>query len=338
MGIPATEGATKKAPSVPPAGSSAQDFDSLDITVLMGGPSSEHDVSLLSGGAIADALESLGHRVTRSDIGPKDVSAIDRPGIDLVFIALHGWFGESGHVQELCERRGLRYVGSNPLASRIAMDKHLSKQAFRKAGLLTPDWAIVRTDSDSSNSMRLARSLPLPVVVKPVDGGSSVDVTIAHDEAVRDKAIESLLEQYASAMVERFIKGREMTVSLLGDEALPLIEVIPGREFYDYTAKYADGAGTRYSFKHGLDAVKEGCLLDLALQAHRRIGCDDMSRVDFILDDAGKAWLLEINTIPGFTSHSLLPMAGAKVGLDFSGLVDRIVRLAMRRQARLLRI
>src|SRR5690554_4373922 len=127
MGIPATEGATKKAPSVPPAGSSAQDFDSLDITVLMGGPSSEHDVSLLSGGAIADALESLGHRVTRSDIGPKDVSAIDRPGIDLVFIALHGWFGESGHVQELCEQRGLRYVGSNPLASRIAMDKHLSK-------------------------------------------------------------------------------------------------------------------------------------------------------------------------------------------------------------------
>jgi D-alanine-D-alanine ligase len=326
MNAPATEGITKRAISLP--GPCARD-ESLDITVLMGGPSREREVSLTSGSAVAGALEQLGHRVTRSDIGPDDVSALDRPGIDLVFIALHGWFGESGEVQDLCEARGLCYVGSSPKASRIAMNKSHTKDAFRLAGLATPDWVIADTASAWREKVQ---ALPLPVVVKPVDGGSSVDVTIAKDAGRRDAAVESMLAEYGSAMIERFVQGRELTVGILGNKALPIIEVIPGRDFYDYTAKYADGAGTRYSFDHGLGSRVRQEVLDLSIAAHECIGCRDMSRVDFILDEHERPWLLEINTIPGFTSHSLLPMAAKQEGLDFAAMVSRIVKLAMQRQ------
>jgi D-alanine-D-alanine ligase len=297
----------------------------------MGGPSSEREVSLVSGRAVADALERLGHRVTRADISPTDTSALDRPGIDVVFIVLHGQFGESGEVQELCESRGLRYTGSPQRASELAMDKAAAKQQFRQAGLTTPDWAVVEDFHTPAQAAELVRPLGLPLVLKPLDGGSSVDVTIVRSEDRRDAVLSGLVDRYGRALAERFIAGRELTAGILGRQALPLLEVVPSREFYDYTAKYADGSGTRYVFDHHLPAATVRSVQQAAMKAHRCLGCRDMSRVDFILDDAGDAHILEINTIPGFTGHSLLPMAAGRAGVDFDQLVGRIVRMAMAR-------
>ncbi len=303
----------------------------LDITVLMGGPSSEHEVSLLSGAAIADGLQHVGHRVTRADIMPDETSALDRSGTDVVFIALHGEYGESGEVQALCEARGLRYTGSAPRASELAMDKAASKQICKRAGLATPDWMIIEQFHTPQQLAKWLGELPPPVVLKPVDGGSSVDIIIARDEPERDAALEYLLDKYGRAMLERFVAGREVAVSVLGDEPLPVLEIIPARKFYDYTAKYADDAGTKFVFDHGLSDQAAKAVQAAAMTAHRELGCRDMSRSDFILDGDGVTHFLEINTIPGFTSHSLLPMAAAKIGIGFDELVDRLVAMAMQR-------
>ena len=304
----------------------------MNITVLMGGPSAEREVSLMSGSAIAEALERVGHRVARADIGPGDVSALDREGIDVVFIALHGQFGESGEVQAICERKALRYTGSSPLASRLALDKAAAKQIFRRNGLPTPDWMILEDFHSPRQIQGWLPELDVPVVVKPVDGGSSVDITIARSPAQRDAAIGELIDKYGRVMLERAVQGRELTVGILGDEALPVLEIIPAREFYDYTAKYADGAGTRYVFDHGLSDEVVRATQAAALTAHNCLGCRDMSRVDFILDAEGVPQVLETNTIPGFTGHSLLPMAAARIGISFEQLVDRIANMAMRRE------
>jgi len=303
----------------------------LDVTVLMGGPSAEREVSLLSGRAVADALARAGHAVTGADISPADASALDRRGADVVFIALHGDFGESGAVQALCEERGLRYTGSGPRASALALDKVAAKQVFRGAGLGTPDWVLVEEFGDLAETRAEVERLSLPAVVKPVDSGSSIDVTIARTAARRDEAMEELLDRYGRVLVERFVAGREMTVGVLGEEALPVMEILPAREFYDYAAKYADGSGTRYVFDHRLDEETCRRLRQAGLAAHRSLGCRDLSRVDFILDGEGVPQVLEVNTIPGFTSHSLVPMAAARAGVCFEELVDRLVQMAMDR-------
>ena len=303
----------------------------LDVTVLMGGPSAERDISLVSGGAIASALEACGHKVTRADISPMDVSALEREGIEVVFIALHGQFGESGEVQELCERRGLTYTGSGPRASRLGLDKAASKQIFKRAGLVTPDWMIIEQFHSRQTYGKWLEELPPPVVVKPVNGGSSVDITIAASDAERDVAMDSVLEQYGRAMIERFVAGRELTVGILGDETLPVLEIVPARPFYDKTAKYADDAGTQYVFDHGLSDEIVQQVQTAAMTAHSVLDCRDLSRVDFILDSDNIPQVLEINTIPGFTPHSLVPMAAAKVGISFEQLADRIVTLALER-------
>ncbi|HAU37148.1 MAG TPA: D-alanine--D-alanine ligase [Phycisphaerales bacterium] len=303
----------------------------LDVTVLMGGPSTEREVSLVSGAAVADALARVGHRVTRADISPSDTSALDAPGIDVVFIALHGDFGESGEVQALCEARSLRYIGSGPRASELCMDKAASKQLVRRAGVKTPDWTLVEDFDPPEDAARRVRELSLPAMLKPVDGGSSVDVTIARDAAARDKALAALVDKYGRAMVERFMPGRELTVGILGDRALPVLEIVPDGAFYDFRAKYSDAAATRYVFDHGLPESVCAAVQRAAMESHRALGCRDLSRVDFILDASGAPWFLEINTIPGFTSHSLLPKAAARVGIGFDALCDRLLAMAMAR-------
>jgi D-alanine-D-alanine ligase len=305
--------------------------DLLDITVLMGGPSAEREISLMSGTAIADALERLGHRVVRADISPLDASALEREGMDLVFIALHGQFGESGQVQTMCKTRDLRYIGSGPRASELAMDKAAAKQIFKRVGLNTPDWMVIEEFHQRSQITQWLAELPPPVVVKPVDGGSSIDVVIAHDEAARDMALSELTDKYGRAMVERFIPGREFTVGIVGKEVLPVLEIVPDGEFYDYRAKYSDDVSTRYIFDHGLSYAACLEMQDAALLAHRSLGCRDISRVDFILDGQGIAHVMEINTIPGFTSHSLLPMAAERIGISFDQFIENIVKSAMAR-------
>ncbi|MFP4433121.1 MAG: D-alanine--D-alanine ligase [Phycisphaerae bacterium] len=305
----------------------------LNITVLMGGPSAERDVSLLSGEAVANALETAGHTVWREDIAPLNTTALDREGIDVVFIALHGEFGESGEVQELCRQRRLRYIGSGPRAGKLAMDKAAAKQIFKTVGLRTPDWMVLEQFHKPAMVREWLEQLPPPVVCKPVDGGSSVNVTIARDEGERDEAIGDLLDLHGRAMLERFVPGRELTVGILGDDlALPVLEVQPDGTFYDYRAKYSDDATTRYCFQTGLDESLTAMLQEQALEAHHSLGCRDLSRVDFILDEHNTPWVLEVNTIPGFTSHSLLPKAAAEIGIDFVTLVDTIVAMAMQRE------
>ncbi len=322
---------TAESSAGPPAASDAnQPRRPLDITVLMGGPSSEREVSLMSGSAVADALERVGHRVARADISPADTSALDRKGIDVVFIALHGEFGESGEVQEVCEARGLRYIGSGPRASKLALDKAAAKQIFKRSGMNTPDWIIVESSHKADQLQDRLAAWPPAVVVKPVNGGSAIDITVARDSAARDRALEAVIDKYGRAMLEPYVPGRELTVGILGEQPLPLLEIAVAREFYDYTAKYSDGAGTRYIFDHGLDAATTAAAQAAALAAHHTLGCRDLSRADFILDDAGELQVLEINTIPGFTSHSLVPMAAEKIGISFEELVDRLVQMALR--------
>ncbi|MBI5725435.1 MAG: D-alanine--D-alanine ligase [Planctomycetes bacterium] len=301
--------------------------DLLDITVLMGGPSSEREVSLASGTAIADALERRGHKVLRRDITPDDVSALDREDIDVAFIALHGEFGESGQAQKLCEARGLRYTGSPPGASARAMNKDASKHLAAEIGLDTPEWMIV----DGPGAAKVSAGLPLPSVIKPIEGGSSIDITIARTQHQRHAAIDYGLKKYGKMMVEAFVGGREMTVGILGGQPLPALEIMPARAFYDYTAKYADGAGTRYTFDLNLpEEVVRRMQMD-SLAIFRALGCRDMSRIDFILDGANVPQFLEINTIPGFTGHSLLPMAARRAGVEFDEMVERIARMAAAR-------
>ena len=311
------------------AGETPASLQLLDITVLMGGPSSEREVSIQTGSAISDALRRLGHSVTQSDISPANLTALDREGMDLVFIALHGAFGEDGQVQAVCEERHLRYVGSPPSASSKAMDKAASKEVFRRAGIATPDWAVVTIANMVRMHGRL-EELGLPAVVKPIDGGSSVDVTIARDPAARDQAVAACVAKYGRALVERFVSGKEVTVGVLGRQVLPVIEIRPAHAFYDYEAKYTD-CGTQYIFDHGLGESVVAALGAEAMAAHDALGCRDLSRVDFIVDARGVAHLLEINTIPGFTSHSLLPMAARRAGIGFDQLVARLVEMAMRR-------
>lgn len=305
--------------------------DFLDITVLMGGPSFERAVSLQSGAAIAGAMERRGHRVVRADITPADTKALDRPEAELFFIALHGDFGESGQVQQLCEERGLRYTGSGPRASRLGMQKAASKQIFKRRGLATPDWMVIEKFHSPANVRRWLEEIPPPVVVKPVDGGSSLDVSICRSPQARDAALEELVDFYGRAMIERFVPGREITVGILGDLTLPPLEVRPAAGFYDYHAKYDDDAGTEYSFDLDLPAAVLRRLADDARTAFDSLDCRDFARVDFILDEQGSPQVLEINTIPGFTSHSLLPKAAEQAGIGFDELCDRIARFATRR-------
>jgi D-alanine--D-alanine ligase len=300
-----------------------------DVTVLMGGPGSEREVSLMSGQAVAAGLEAMGHCVTRADITPHDTSALDRSGIDAVFIALHGDFGESGEVQKLCQAKHLPYTGSGPYASRLGMDKAAAKQIFLRAGLATPDWMIIEKFHKAQEVSAWLGEISPPVVVKPVDGGSSVDVYICQDAQARAEALEELLDVYDRAMVERFVRGREFTVSILGQTPLPLLEIVPSETFYDDHAMYEDDAKSGYVFDHGLSPALAGQIQAQALTAHKAQNCQDFSRVDFMLDKDNNPQVLEINTIPGFTAHSLLPMAAKQAGIEFPQLVDKILALAL---------
>ena len=310
--------------------SAKQTARSLAVTVLMGGPSSERQISLKSGKAVADALEQMGHDVVRADIGPSDLSALEREKLDVVFPALHGQFGEDGKVQAIMEQRALRYCGSGPSASRLAMDKMDSKWRFLQAGLPAADGGLIDRSTKPAARERLLDRLGVPVVVKAIDQGSTLDVVVAGDKKVREGAIERLIEKYGRCMAERFMPGREFTVGVLGEQALPVIEIVTPSGIFDFESKYESGQ-TQYLLDIDLPAKTYKQMQWIGLQAHRVLGCRDFSRVDIRLDAQGKPFVLEINTIPGLTSRSLLPMAAAKAGIEFGQLCDRLVRMAYER-------
>ncbi len=301
----------------------------LALTVLSGGPSNEREISLESGKAIAAALQSQGHDVVVADVSPTDFKGLARQ-VDCVFIALHGQFGEDGEVQKVLERRGLAYCGSGPEACATAMNKYLSKKKFMELGLPTPRYAVATRNELSVREAMAAWSLP--VVVKPLKEGSSLNCHIVREFEQFRPAIDSVLSIYGDCIVEEFIPGKEITVGILGDKALPPIEIRTKRDFYDFDAKYKD-EDTQYLFDIDLPDDLLASIEAMSLQAHEGLGCRDFSRVDWRVNpETNEAFLLEVNVIPGMTSHSLVPKAAAKAGLPMPQLCQYIVDAAIKRK------
>ena len=291
------------------------------IAVLKGGPSSEHEVSLRTGAAIAGALRASARGYEVSEVVVEGRDFVLPAGVDFVFLALHGTFGEDGEVQALLEKRGIPYTGSGIAASRIAFDKEASKDLFRSAGIPTPEGFIL------AQGAAFPDGYPLPVVVKPSRQGSTVGMSFVFETPEIAPALEKAWQFDSHVLVERYIKGREFTVGILGDAALPLVEIVPKHGFYDYDNKYTAGA-TDYFCPAELDRAKAGHIQELALRAHRVLCCGVYSRVDVLLDAAGHPFVLEVNTIPGMTATSLLPKAAAAAGLSFTALCERILDLS----------
>lgn len=321
-----TRSANQVIPSEPRDSQVAQQ---LRITVLSGGPSAEREVSLKSGAAIARALERLGHQVHIADISPDDLSALDGE-FDLIFVALHGTFGEDGQLQQILEQRKLCYCGSGAEASALAMDKSLAKARFDRAGIPTAPYEVV----DPGQEEAVLQRWVAPAVVKAVAEGSSVGCYIVTEQEQLGETLRSAVANHGRCMIERFVSGYELTVGVLGEEALPPIWIKPARGFYDYQAKYVDDA-TEYIFDIDLPDALLSAIRAMSVRAHASLGCRDFSRVDWIVEaETQEPYVLEVNTIPGFTDHSLLPKAAQQAGYGFDQLCQRIVELTWQRRAR----
>lgn len=303
---------------------------SLHIVVLMGGWSAERPVSLMSGTGIAEALESLGHRVTRIDMGRDVAAKLAAANPDLVFNALHGTPGEDGTVQGMLDLMGLRYTHSGMVTSVIAIDKQLTKQALVPQGIPMPGGRIVRTEELYRHD-----PMPRPYVLKPVNEGSSVGVAIVTTEGNTGNPISPQAtgpwQEFDELLAEPFIRGRELTTAVLGGQALMVTELKPKSGFYDFDAKYTDGLTEHVCPAQIPDEITEACKR-LALDAHRLLGCKGASRSDFRWDDhlgVEGLFLLEVNTQPGMTPLSLVPEQAKKLGMSYAELVQAIVDEAM---------
>ena len=298
------------------------------MAVLRGGVGRERQVSLESGRCVAEAMQQAGLDVVTSDIRPDDMQILDRTDIDIFFLALHGEFGEDGQLQRVFEDRGLVYTGSGPEASRLAFDKMASKRLFARAGVNVPGVVEFTGDMKAAELERQLQGLGERFVVKPIRQGSSVGVSIVNGRAEAVAAAQRVLGEFGDCMVESFIQGRELTVGVLGRQVLPIIEIRSQTAFYDYQAKYVDDR-TQYLFDTIEDRAVQARIQSAALACFDALGCRDFARVDFILTGDGTPYALEVNTIPGFTSHSLLPKAAARIGLSMSELCVRIVRTTL---------
>jgi D-alanine-D-alanine ligase len=310
------------------ASAASPNENKLRVTVLCGGPSAEREISLQSGQAIAAALQRKGHHVHTADIGPNDLSALDHP-TDVIFPALHGTFGEDGTLQRILEGRRVPFVGSGSEASAWAMDKVRTKEAALELGYKTPAYE-VWTPSDVDE--RDDSTLHLPVIVKPIDQGSSVATSIVKQPDDLRPAIANTAKQFGRALVEEFVPGVEMTCGLVGDRNLPPVCIHHKHDFYDFNTKYYTN-DTEYDVKPDYPAE----MMERARQQSRglfkHLGCRHLSRVDWIVDPDHELWLLEINTLPGFTSHSLVPKAAGLIGIEFDELVDLLVHMATESQS-----
>jgi D-alanine-D-alanine ligase len=296
------------------------------IAVLMGGPSSERDVSLATGRGIAKALRSLGAGVV--DVDVRDAKFELPDDVDLAFNALHGTFGEDGQVQQILEARGVAYTGEGVEESRLAFDKIRSKERFREHGVSTPEWEII-----GAHQRPL---MQLPVVVKAPRQGSTVGVYIVKNTEELEPALAEAAKYDHELLIEKFVPGRELTIGILGDQALPILEIIPKGGVYDFTNKYPflnpqAGGGAQHVCPAKIDPNKTKEIRDLALRSCRALGLQVYSRVDVILAETGQPFVLEINTIPGMTEASLLPEAAAAAGISYVDLCAHIIALSSAR-------
>jgi D-alanine-D-alanine ligase len=304
------------------------DIRTIKVAVLAGGVGSEREVSLVSGATIVTALRGEGLVVVESDIGPDNLAILDDTSIDAFFLALHGQFGEDGSLQAILESRGRVFTGSGSRASRLAFDKVASKKYFREAGVIVAAEVVLDASSTAADVESKLAPLGNRFVVKPIRQGSSVGVTILEGVAAVAQAAIACYRQYGDCLVEPYIPGREFTVGILNGVALPVLEIRSRSPFYDYQAKYLADT-TEYLFDTLDDAALVRRMQEDAVRCYRSLGCRHQSRVDMIVNEAGVPHVLEINTLPGFTSHSLLPMAAAKAGIPAGKLCLEILRSAI---------
>ncbi|MEN9799059.1 MAG: hypothetical protein RL653_2755 [Pseudomonadota bacterium] len=294
------------------------------VGVLMGGLSSEREVSLRTGAAVASALRGAGHDVVEVDVGKDVARRLLDARIDVAFVALHGRYGEDGCIQGLLESLFIPYTGSGVLASALAMDKVAAKRMLESRGIPTPAFRVFDTAAEAL-AAEATLGLPLPVVVKPSREGSSVGVHVCKSwEAYRGAVVEAATHA-GQLLVEAFVAGREVQGAVLDGEALGVIEVVPGREFYDFQAKYGANSGTQYLFPAPLPEAQYARVNEVCLAAHRALGCAGASRSDVILTPGGEVFLLEVNTLPGMTASSLLPKIAAGQGISFTALCERLL-------------
>ena len=294
------------------------------VAVLMGGLSAEREISLLSGNAVLTALKNKGVDAYGVDVDENIVGDLVAEEYQQAFIILHGRGGEDGTMQGLLELMNLPYTGSGVMASSLAMDKLKTKQIWRAMELPTPDFCII--DSEQSCNKALEK-LDLPLIVKPVLEGSSIGMSKVEKEEELIPAWKIAQQCGGTVIAERWIVGKEYTAAVLDDEVLPLIRLETSHSFYDYDAKY-EANDTQYICPCELDAESEANFSALAKQAFDAVGASGWGRVDFMVDEGGKPWLIEVNTVPGMTSHSLVPMAAKQSGISFDDLVFKILTMA----------
>lgn len=294
------------------------------VAVLFGGRSGEREVSLKSGSAVLAALQRQGVDAHAFDPAAQELSALK--GYDRAFIALHGRFGEDGTIQGALELMEIPYTGSGVMASALGMDKWRTKLLWTAAGVITPDFVLM---DESTTTEEVVATLGLPVFVKPANEGSSIGVSKVKQAAELAAAYTLAKASDPLVIAEQFVGGGEYTVGILGDTALPVIRIVPKNEYYDYEAKYLRD-DTEYRCPSGLSAAQEQQIQAEALQAFRVLGCSGWGRVDFLMDEAGKHYFLEVNTSPGMTDHSLVPMAAKAAGLDFDALVINILQQTLK--------
>lgn len=301
------------------------------VVVLMGGWSAEREVSLNGGSAVLKALQTQNIDCVAIDVKKEEVSTqLDNCDYDIAFNMLHGRGGEDGIIQALLELKGKPYTGSDVLASALTMDKVKTKQLFDGVGLPTPRFEIM---NENSNFEYIASNIGLPLVVKPALEGSSIGMSIVEEARDLYKAYKLASQYCTSVMAEVYINGKEYTATILGNKVLPIIRLDTPRKFYDYVAKY-EASDTNYFCPCGLDFDKEAALKNLALSAFNATGASGWGRVDLFVDQQDKPWLIEINTVPGMTDHSLVPMSAVQDGIEFSQLVLKILDEALKNGAK----
>ena len=304
---------------------------SWKIAVLAGGDSDEREISLQSGRAVQQTLSERGHSVLHLDPAVVDLAGVDWRPFDVAFLALHGQFGEDGQVQKILEVAGIPYTGSDATASRLAFSKSAAKERFLQFGVPTPAYSLVHYTDESSRVARVTSEIGYPLVVKPDCQGSSLGVTIVRSSAELPQAMKHCFQFDSFAVIERAIAGTEWTVGLLDELVLPPILIETDREFFDWQAKYEDDA-TRYVFDSDASAELVSRIESIAQSACRALGTRGLARADLRVDSAGQPWVLEVNTIPGFTSHSLVPKAAARLGIEFGELCERAIQSCLTRR------
>ena len=298
----------------------------MKVGVIMGGISSEREISLKSGNSVVENIDKNKYEVIPIVIDKKEDIINKVKGIDFALLALHGQFGEDGTVQAVLQTLGIPYSGCGPLSSAACMDKDMTKSLLQAAGIRTAPWINLRSE-DEINYEDI-KELGYPVVVKPTHGGSSVATFIIKEEKEIENAVKEAFKWDNEVMIEKFIKGDEITCPVMGREMFPVVAIKPHAEFFDYTAKYADGGSDEFVIELEESLHKE--VEKMALDTYRALKCSVYARIDMIITEEGIPYILEVNTLPGMTKASLFPKSAAGKGIDFSGLIDLIIENSLK--------